>query len=208
MTMREKFYVLVAAVITFGFTSHLHLTAGWLPTIIIGFGALSAGLVLWVMTSLRYPTNPKLLLPPYLLTAALLMLHIAEEYAFDFGDRIAAITNSGWTTDQFLWSLGLGFPIIWIAGAYAIAKRNPFGGFVSWFIFCGMLVGEPTHLIIFPVREIILHGGHYDYFPGMWTALVPLIPGIWGMWVIVKDYQLQRNQGYLFSEDREAQQLS
>jgi len=192
MTTWEKFYVVFTALIAMGFTGHLHLTADWIPTIVIGFGALATGWILWIRTSLKYPTDPKLLLPPYLLTAALLMFHIAEEYAFDFGNRIAAIADGIWTTEEFLWSLGLGFPLIWIAGAFAIAKRNPFGGFVSWFVFCGMLLGEPTHLIVFPIREIMLHGGRYDYFPGMWTALAPLIPGVWGIWVVLKDTRRQR----------------
>ena len=192
MTLREKSYVLIAAAISFGFTMHLFHTADLVPTLIIGFGALASGMVFWIMTSLKYPTDPKLLLPPYLITATVLMFHIVEEYIFDFGTMIAGITQGIWTTEQFLWSIGYGFPIIWIFGAFAIAKRNPFGGFVSCFLFTGMLLGEPTHLLIFPIREALLHGGGYDYFPGMWTALAPLVSGLWGMSVIVKDSQRQK----------------
>ncbi len=192
MTLREKSHVLIAAVISIGFTMHLFHTADLVPTLIIGFGALASGMVFWIMTSLKYPTDPKLLLPPYLITATVLMFHIVEEYIFDFGTMIAGITQGIWTTEQFLWSIGYGFPIIWIFGAFAIAKRNPFGGFVSCFLFTGMLLGEPTHLLIFPIREALLHGGGYDYFPGMWTALAPLVSGLWGMSVIVKDSRRQK----------------
>ncbi len=192
MTFREKSYVLIAAVVSVGFTMHLSHTADLLPTLIIGFGALATGMVFWIITSLKYPTDPKLLLPPYLITATVLMFHIVEEYIFDFGTMIGGITQGIWTTEQFLWSIGFGFPIIWIFGAFAIAKRNPFGGFVSCFLFTGMLLGEPTHLLIFPIREALLHGGGYDYFPGMWTALAPLVSGLWGIAVIVKDSQRQK----------------
>jgi len=192
MTRQEKLSLSVAALICIGFTQHLYHTAGWLPTIIIGFGALTLGLVLWLKTSFYYPTDPNRLLPPYLMTAGLLMLHIAEEYAFDFGNRIAGITEGIWSTEMFLWSLGLGFPLVWISGGIAIAKRHPFGGFASCFLFCGMLLGEPTHLLIFPIREMLIHGGHYDYFPGMWTALMPLVSGLWGLVVIIQDSRPQK----------------
>ena len=194
MTLRGKIHIAIAAIVSISFMMHLFHTADLLPTIIIGLGALALGMVFWVRTSLKYPTDPKLLLPPYLITAALLMLHIVEEYIFDFGSMIGGITQGIWTTEQFMWSIGFGFPIIWISGAFAIAKRSPFGGFVSCFLFTGMLLGEPTHLLVFPIREAMLHGGGYDYFPGMWTALMPLVSGLWGMAVIVKDAKQQKQK--------------
>jgi len=187
MTNREKLYVLVAAVISVGFTTHLFHSADPLPALVIGLCALGAGMVFWIKTSLKHPTDPNLLLPPYLLTAAVLMLHIIEEYIFDFGTMIGGLSQGNWTTEQFVLSIGYGFPLVWIFGAIAIAKRNHFGGFVSCFIFAGMLLGEPTHLLVFPIREAILHGGGYDYFPGMWTALAPLVSGLWGISVSIKD---------------------
>lgn len=187
MTPKDLIYFAIAATISVGFTMHLFHTADLLPTLIIGFCALGCGIVFWMRTSFRNPTDPALLLPPYLITAALLMLHIVEEYVFDFGTKIGNITQGIWTTDQFLWTIGFFFPAVWIFGAYAIARRNPLGGFVSCFIFIGMLLGEPTHLLVFPIREAILHGGGYDYFPGMWTALAPLITGLWGISIIVTE---------------------
>jgi hypothetical protein len=192
MTLTEKTTLLIAAIISLAFTAHLFHTANLMVTLIIGLAALGAGTIFWFKTSLKHPTNPKLLLPPFFLTAAFLMIHIAEEYVFDFGNQIAGIAQGIWTTEQFLWSLGILFPIVWILGAYAIAKRHPFGGFVSCFIFLGMLLGEPTHLLIFPIREAILHGGGYDYFPGMWTALAPLTTGLWGIAVIVTEARKDR----------------
>ncbi|MBV1903082.1 MAG: hypothetical protein KUG58_05540 [Marinosulfonomonas sp.] len=187
MTFKDISYFIIAAIISVGFTMHLFHTADLLPTLIIGICALGCGIVFWLFTSFKHPTDPALLLPPYLITAALLMLHIVEEYIFDFGPMIAGITTGIWTAEKFLWTIGFFFPIIWIFGAYAIARRNQLGGFVSCFIFVGMLLGEPTHLLIFPIREAVLHGGGYDYFPGMWTALAPLITGIWGISIIVTE---------------------
>lgn len=128
MKHRDKVYLAVAATISIGFTMHLFHTADLLPTQIIGLCALGAGLVLWCMTSPKHPTNPALLLPPYLITAALLMLHILEEYLFDFGNMIAGVTSGIWTTEQFLWTIGFAFPIVWMGGAYAIARSNQLVG--------------------------------------------------------------------------------
>ena len=192
MTTKEYCYLCLAAVVSLGFSANLFHTSGLLPTVIIGMGALGLGIVFWCLTSLKHPTDPYVLLPPYLLTAALLMLHITEEYLFDFGNRISAITSGQWSTESFLWTLGFGFPVVWILGAVAITRRNPLGGFVSSFLFCGMLLGEPTHLLIFPVREAMLTGGSYGYFPGMWTALLPMIPGVWGIAVVITDARRAR----------------
>ncbi len=194
MTKREYLYIGLSGLVSIGFTANLFHTSGLLPTLIIGLGAFAMGIIFWVLTSLKNPTDPRLLLPPYLLTAAMLMLHIAEEYIYDFGTRIGGITSGKWTTEEFLWTLGYGFPIVWIYGAVAIAKRNPFGGFVSCFLFCGMLLGEPTHLLVFPIREMMIHGHGYDYFPGMWTALFPLVTGLWGVFVIITDSRKMRQK--------------
>ena len=63
---------------------------------------------------------------------------------------------------------------------------------MAWFIFVGMFAGEPTHLLVFPVLE----GGRYHYFPGAWTALLPMIMGVWGLYVILaEDRRSRANAG-------------
>ena len=45
-------------------------------------------------------------------------------------------------------------------------------------IVVGMILGEPTHHIIFPVMAAVKLSVGYTYFGGMVTALFPMIPAI------------------------------
>ena len=56
--------------------------------------------------------------------------------------------------------------------------RQPWGNFLVWFMIVGMILGEPTHHIIFPVMAAVKLGAGYTYFGGMVTALFPMIPAI------------------------------
>lgn len=194
MKKGDILYLCIAAFVSIGFSGHLFHTAGLMPTLIIGFCAFGAGIAFWLLTSFRHPTDPTLLLPPYLFTAALLMLHIIEEYAFNFAGRVAQISGGDWTNEQFLFTIGYAFPALWIFGAYAIVRRNPLGGYISSFIFIGMLLGEPTHYLIFPMREASLNGGGYDYFPGMWTALAPMSTGLWGISIVLSEARKEKRR--------------
>jgi hypothetical protein len=72
-----------------------------------------------------------------------------------------------------------------VAGAIGINKRHPLGNFIAWFFFVTMILGEPVHLLVFPFME----GGryHYFYFPGVWSALLPMPPAVFGIWRMLAD---------------------
>lgn len=184
--MNSKQTLYLALVATFIVTTALWLapTAGVMPAIIIS-GSMLGGGIGWYFTSLRYPTDPRKLLPVYLITAVMLYFHIWEEYHYGFGSRIGALTGTGWTESQFVIQIIFYLPLFWILGTIGLYYRHPLGNFVSWFIFFGMFLGEPTHLLVFPNLE----GGRYHYFPGMWTALLPMVMGIWGIYIIVQEYK-------------------
>jgi hypothetical protein len=174
MTTKQSLYL--ALVVTFIVTSAISFVqkAGVIPAIIV-CGSMVGGAVGWYFTSLKYPTDPRKLLPVYLLTVPLLYLHIWEEYLFEFGPRIGALTGTGWTESEFLVQFAFYLPTFWILSAIGLYYRHPLGNFMSWFIFFGMFLGEPVHLLVFPNLE----GGRYHYFPGMWTALLPTVMGVW-----------------------------
>lgn len=189
MTTIQRLYVAIAATFTAVFAIGVVTTAGVMPALIV-CGAMTAGLIAWSRTTIHVPTDPRKILGIYLLTVGMLYAHIAEEMFFGFGPRIGGITGTGWTHAEFILEFVFVLPVFWILGAIAIYYRHPLGGFMSWFIFVGMFLGEPTHLLVFPFAE----GGRYHYFPGMWTALLPMVMGFWGLSVILKDWRERRGR--------------
>jgi hypothetical protein len=174
--------VALVAVFIPTYATLLYLQAGLMVVGIVA-GSMVAGFVIWLRTTLRRPPAARAILPAYLLALVLFLLHVLEEYAFDFAGRVAAAAHVRWTEAQFVEVIVLLGPAIWIAGALAIYKRHPLGNFVAWFFFVGMMLGEPTHMLVFPFME----GGRYHYFPGMWSALAPMVPAAYGIWRMLAD---------------------
>lgn len=162
----------------------LYLQAGFLVVGVV-CGAMVGGFFVWLRTTVRRPPDPAAILPAYLLALALFLFHVLEEYAFDFAGRIAAAAHVHWTDGQFVEVIVLFGPAIWIAGAIGIYKRHPLGNFVAWFFFIGMVLGEPTHMLVFPFME----PGRYHYFPGMWSALFPMVPAVYGIHRMLSEHR-------------------
>ena len=86
------------------------------------------------------PADPAVVPPPYLLTLAFFLAHVLEEHVADFrGGSRAPCTCGG--------------PAFWIAGATALKRRHPVGDYLAWFVFAGMILGEPAHVLVFPFVE-------------------------------------------------------
>lgn len=160
----------------------LYLQAG-LMVVGIVVGSMVAGFVIWLRTTLVRPPDASAILPAYLLALVFFLLHVLEEYTFDFAGRIAAVAHVRWTEAQFVDVIVLLGPAIWVAGAIGINTRHPLGNFIAWFFFVAMILGEPAHLLVFPFME----GGRYHYFPGMWSALLPMAPAVYGIWRMLAD---------------------
>lgn len=56
----------------------------------------------------------------------------------------------------------------------------------------GMILGEPTHLLVFPIVRMVQKGVGYEYFSGMYTALFPMVPAILALTVIIKDTKVRK----------------
>jgi hypothetical protein len=182
--LRKLYVGLVVAFIVTSTAIFLN-QGGVLLGMIIGGVAMTGGLICWLLTTYKIPADPKRLLPLFLLTTGLLMFHIWEEYLFAFGPRVGALTGVNWTDASFLYILFFYLPTFWILGSIGIYYRHPLGNYIAWMILVGMTLGEVAHLVVFPILE----GGRYHYFPGMWTALLPGVPGFWAIYVIVTDYK-------------------
>jgi hypothetical protein len=172
------------------------------PVIIVGGSGLVA-LVMWIRTYLRKPVDPSVILPVFLLTVAALEVHMIEEYLARFGPAMSRLFDISWTERSFLMVFAFIGPTLYALTALGLYYRIPIAGFLAWFIFIGPGVAEFTHFI-FPVIKpaiepqntatittAVSNGrvvagmpnywlgatGRY-YFPGLYTAILPMIPGI------------------------------
>jgi hypothetical protein len=177
-----------------------------LPPVVIVGGSSVIALVMWIKHYLRRPLAPEVILPLFLLTVAALEIHMAEEYLTGFGPAMSRLFDISWTERGFLIVFAFVGPALYSLTALGLFYRVPFAGFLAWFIFIGPGVAEFTHFI-FPVlqpairpelpdtiSQAVSNGrfvadmrnyyigttGRY-YFPGMYTAVLPMIPGIWAI---------------------------
>lgn len=171
------------------YTANLYRQAGLQPTLIVS-GSMVGGMIGWLATTWRRPAEPRLIVPIYLTTMALFFVHVLEEYLFDFAGRISALFELTWPETDFVTTIMLLGPIIWLGATIGLLRRNPFANFIAWFILFGMVLGEPAHLV-FP----LVAGGDYHYFPGMWTALMPMVTAILGLAVIIGDHRAAVRRG-------------
>jgi hypothetical protein len=180
-------------------------TIGLPPVVIVG-GSSAVALVMWIKYYLRKPLAPDVILPLFLLTVAALEIHMAEEYLTGFGPAMSRLFDISWTERSFLIVFAFIGPALYSLTALGLYYRVPFAGFLAWFIFIGPGVAEFTHFI-FPllqpairpelpgaISQAVSNGrfvadmrnyyvgttGRY-YFPGMYTAVLPMIPGIWAI---------------------------
>jgi hypothetical protein len=194
-----------------------YIKIGLPPVIIIGGSAL-VGFFFWYFTYLKNPTDPKIILPLFVLTVAALQIHIIEEYETGFGPAMSRLFNIPWTEKGFLMVFALVGPTIYTLTTLGLYYRVPLAGFVAWFIFIGPGVAEFSHFI-FPLLKPHLEPanvhsltqaisgikianmpnyyykatGHY-YFAGMWTAVLPMIPGIYAIYRLTKERRLQNKK--------------
>jgi hypothetical protein len=182
-----------------------YLRIGLPPVVIVGGSGVIA-LVMWNRYYLERPSAPDVILPLFLLTVAALEIHMMEEYLTGFGPAMSRLFDISWTERSFLIVFAFVGPALYALTALGLYFRVPLAGFMAWFIFIGPGVAEFTHFV-FPVlkpairpelpgtlSEIVSNGrfvagmrnyylgttGTY-YFPGLYTAVLPMIPGIWAI---------------------------
>jgi len=183
-----------------------------LPPVIIVGGSGLIGLIAWSATYLKRPTSPEIILPCFLLTVAALEVHIMEEYLTGFGPAMSRLFNITWTERGFLIVFAFVGPALYALTAIGLSYRIRFAGFLAWFIFIGPGVAEFTHFIFPLLRPVInpetpqsvshlfpngvyipqlpnyyVHTTGTYYFPGMYTAILPMIPGIYAIYRLLRE---------------------
>ena len=216
-TLLQKVSLLVAIAICIVAPTVGYIKIGWPPVIIVG-GSAIIGFFFWYFTYLKRPNDPKLILPIFVLTVAALQIHMVEEYFTGFGPAISRIFDVPWTEESFLMVFMMIGPIIYTLTTLGLYYRVPLAGFVAWFIFIGPGFAEFTHFI-FPLIEPNIQPGNIShvtqavkgievvdmpnyyykttgayYFSGMWTAILPMIPGSYAIYKLTKTYLQSRAQ--------------
>src|SRR6266513_5440265 len=184
------------------------MTAGYrrigMPPVVIVGGSSLVALVLEIKTYMRRPLDPAIILPGFLLTVAALEVHMIEEYLTGFGPAMSRLFDISWTERSFLMVFAFLAPTLYALTALGLYYRVPLAGFLAWFVFIGPGGAEFTHFI-FPIlkpaiqpelvgslSQAVSNGrfvgdmhnywvkttGVY-YFPGMYTTILPMIPGIY-----------------------------
>lgn len=208
LLFNQKLSVAVVLVITIIAPIAGYFSIGLPPVIIVGGSALIA-FVCWQRTYLRNPVSPSIILPLFVFTVAALQIHIIEEYQMGFAPAMSRLFGIPWNEKSFLMIFALVGPTIYTLTTLGLYYRIPIAGYVAWFIFIGPGVAEFTHFI-FPlispelaandphaitdsIAGTIIHNmpnyyykttGKY-YFPGMWTAVLPMIPGCYAIFKLL-----------------------
>jgi hypothetical protein len=196
------------------FVAALQINVGLPPTIIVGASAV-VGFLCWRVTNLRRAINPIKTTIVFLLTTAALTLHMYEEHTRLFGPAMSRLFAIAFPDTRFLQIFVFILPTVYYLTAIGLLLRIPLAAFVAWFIFIGPGIAEFTHFI-FPllrpalepdnpsVIAAVINGVSIDgmanhhlavtgkyYFPGLYTAIIPMIPGIYGVWWLLGN----RHQG-------------
>jgi hypothetical protein len=213
-TKRTRVLSVIAAVV-FAVTTMVagYVNIGLPPVVIVG-GSSVVALVMWSRTYLRRPLDPAEILPLFLLTVAALEVHMAEEYLTGFGPAMSRLFDISWTERSFLMVFAFIGPALYALTALGLFYQVPLAGFLAWFIFIGPGVAEFTHFI-FPIlrpaiqpefpgalSQVVSNGGFVAgmrnyyvrttgvyYFPGLYTAVLPMIPGIWAIRRVIRASQ-------------------
>src|SRR5262245_16188440 len=194
------------------FIAALKINVGLPPTIIVG-GAALVGFFCWRITNLRRVINPIKATIVFLLTTAALHVHMYEEHECLFGPAMSRLFEIAFPDTRFLHIFVFILPTIYYLTAIGLLLRIPLAAFVAWFIFIGPGMAEFTHFIfplIPPALEpgnpaaitAVINGVRIDamanhhfavtgryYFPGRYTAIIPMIPGIYSVWWLLKNRQ-------------------
>lgn len=164
--------------------------AGPLPVAII-VGSMTLGMIGWWITTSRIPADPSWSVPLLLLLLTFFYIHVGEEVLTDFNGMISEISGKQWDDYDFMLLIGLLGPIVWFFAAWSLWKRQAIGNFILWFLIVGMILGEPTHLLVFPILRMVELGIGYEYASGMYTALFPMIPAIVALVKIVSEHRIR-----------------
>lgn len=209
----QRRIAIVAALLLLGGTAYLTISFGMAPLFIVGIPAVLSYL-LWYATYLKTAPEPRLVLPAFLATVAGFSFHAAEEYLGHYGPAVGRLFGFAWTDEAFvvIVLILLGALCLVAAGLY---RRIAIAGLVA-IVFAMTRLAEIA-LFIFPLLRPAIQPdnpgavsatvsgtlvdnmpsyyaaitGAY-YFPGMYTVVLPVLPGIVFLWLVWRGHPRQQ----------------
>jgi hypothetical protein len=162
---------------------------GWPVVAVIGIGDLLA-LTFWIAAG-RFHLAGRRMLPFHLATMAGLHVHVYEELTRGFAPAMRETFQGAALSDAtFLTAIVFAVPILYTVAAIGLWFRRPFAEFLSYTLFFGPGFMEWTHYV-FP----FFRPEPYGYFPGMWTAWLPMVPGFIALAWNIKRIRSERTKG-------------
>lgn len=184
--MNRSLILLVVFIINIIFIGSAVLFLGKVPAIIFSTASIG-GFILWMFTTYKTPVETKKIVIPYLLTVIFFIVHVYEEYITDFEVAMTQITGFHMLEQNFLTIAAFAAPVLWLSGAILIIKKTALGYYFLCFFFVAMAISELSHFI-FPFLE----DGSFHYVSGMYTAILPLVPASYGLFIMLKSVKLQK----------------
>jgi len=173
--------VFICAIVTFCF-----FYLGLIPAVVF-FTAFGGGLVLYMRTAWRTRFDSAKVIIPYLLTTLFFMVHTYEEYVTGFDQTVSRLAGYTIPQSNLLTVIAWVAPIIWVSGAIMLIKQWAFGFYFLCAFFFAMTIAELAHFVFPFVIE-----GRFYYESGMYTALLPLIPAYYGLYVMFQEIKAAR----------------
>jgi hypothetical protein len=196
---------IIAALLLMALTAYLATSISMVSLFIVGIPALLAYLF-WYRAYLKSPTEPRLILVPFLVTVAGFGFHAIEEYLGHYGPAIGRLFGFAWTDDAFvviilallsglcLVAIGL-YRQMAMAGLVAIFFLMTRLAEVALFVFPlippAIQPGNPETISELVAGTLVLNMPNYHvgatgtyYFPGMHTVVLPVLPAIVCLWIV------------------------
>jgi hypothetical protein len=161
---------------------------GPVPAIVFTI-AFGGGLILYIFTAWRTRFDPLKVIVPYLLTVMLFIVHTYEEYLTGFDHLASALAGREVQQSDMLFVIAWLAPFMWIGGAVMLIKQWAFGYYFLCAFFVAMTIAELAHFI-FP----FVINGSFHYESGMYTALLPLIPAFYGLYVMMREIRAEKER--------------
>ena len=130
LTPNRKISLLIAILFCIIAPTMGYVKIGLPPVIIVG-GSAIIGFFFWYFTYLRKPTDPKIILPLFVLTVAALQIHIIEEYQTGFAPAMSRLFNIPWSEKSFLMVFALVGPTMYTLTTRGGYVRIRISGFIA-----------------------------------------------------------------------------